>query len=105
MNTSHTPGPWHMGFGNGDGLIFPEYGRTRMEAGGITLYPVAQVNRGWDDNEDAANARLIVCAPELLDALQALIGEADLGEIDHDEETQALLKNARAAIAKATGAA
>ena len=46
---------------------------------------------------------LIEAAPDLLAALQALVGEADLGEIDHDDGTRALLAQARAAIARATG--
>lgn len=101
--SAHTAGPWHMGAGNGAGGVFPEYGRTRLENGGTALYPIAQVNRGWNDAEDDANARLIAAAPDLLAALQALVGEADLGELDHDDDTRELLDNARAAIERATG--
>ena len=49
------------------------------------------------------DAALVAAAPDLLAALQALVGEADLGEIDHDDSTRALLAQARAAIARATG--
>ena len=59
-----------------------------------TLLPAAEI---------AANAALVAAAPELLAALQSLVGEADLGEIDHDDGTRALLAQARAAIARATG--
>jgi hypothetical protein len=67
-NTKHTPGQWHIGSGNGEGSIFADNGRTRLEIGGTTLYPICQVNREWEDEEDEANARLIAAAPELLDA-------------------------------------
>jgi hypothetical protein len=40
----------------------------RLELGGTTLYPIAQMVRGWDETEDDANARLIAAAPELLGA-------------------------------------
>ena len=40
----------------------------RLELGGTTLYPIAQMVRGWDESEDDANARLIAAAPELLEA-------------------------------------
>ena len=53
--------------------------------------------------ESAANARLIAAAPDLLAALEALVGEADLGEVDLDDDDRAKLEQARAAIAKATG--
>lgn len=48
-------------------------------------------------------ARLITAAPDILAILQALVAEADLGEIDHDENTRMLLACARATIAAATG--
>ena len=69
---THTPGPWHMGAGNGEGNIFSDNGRTRLEIGGTTLYSIAQITRGWNEVEDEANARLIAAAPEMLEALQRL---------------------------------
>jgi hypothetical protein len=58
-------------------------------------YKIATVNDiGPQDN--GANARLIAAAPELLEALRSML--------DDDEHTEACFK-ARAAIAKATGAA
>jgi hypothetical protein len=50
-----------------------------------------------------ADARLMAAAPALLEALQALVGEADLGELDHDDETRELIERARDAIERATG--
>lgn len=93
----HTPGPW------ASGRAIPEDGA------------VSRIVRAGDDHiavvmhlEDAAqeaadNARLIAAAPELLEALQALVGEADLGEIDNEDNARLLLDWARAAIARATG--
>jgi hypothetical protein len=61
-----------MGAGNGEGSIFSDSGRTRLEIGGTTLYSIAQITRGWNEAEDEANARLIAAAPEMLAALQSL---------------------------------
>ena len=95
--SKHTKGPWHTGQGNGEGSIFADEGRMRFENGTV-LYPICTMNTGWDEAEDAANARLVAAAPELLEALQNL--ENDDGRIpDH---AWAMVQ---AAIAKATGGA
>ena len=72
MTMAHTPGPWHCGQGNGEGSIFAESGRMQMEATGTTLYPICTIASGWKGDEDAANARLIAAAPELLERLETL---------------------------------
>ena len=60
----HTQGKWHVGQGNGEGSIFADNGRMRLEAEGTCLYPICKV---IDFNGEAkANARLIAAAPELL---------------------------------------
>ena len=92
--TRHTPGPWHTGAGNGEGSIFAENGRTRLEIGGTTLYPIAQIGRGWSESEDEANAHLIASAPNMLDALRRLTHP-----MANDED----LTHALAVIAKAEG--
>jgi hypothetical protein len=108
--TNHTPGPWHVGAGNGEGAIFAESGRIRLEQGGTTLYPVANIGMGWSAAEDTANAHLISAAPELLDALfNALPYVEDV--LDNPEQLACFkagvverhAKAIRAAIAKATG--
>jgi len=91
---THTQGPWHVGAGNGEGSIFADNGRTRLEMGGTTLYPIAQIGRGWNEVEDEANARLITAAPEMLAALQNLT---------HPMASDEDLQNALAVIAKAKG--
>jgi hypothetical protein len=83
-----------MGAGNGSGSIFSDNGRTRLEIGGTTLYPIAQIGRGWNEAEDEANARLIAAAPEMLAALQSLT---------HPIASDQDLQNALAVIAKVKG--
>jgi hypothetical protein len=51
-----------------------------------------------------ANARLIAAAPDLLEALQAILPDA-VGNHIGGPDTQARIDAARAAIAKATGSA
>ena len=65
-----------------------------MELGGTTLYPIAQIGRGWNEVEDEANARLIAAAPEMLAALQSLA---------HPMASDEDLQNALAVIAKVKG--
>lgn len=97
---SHTKGPWHMGAGNGEGSIFSDTGRMRYERGTV-LYPIATVNRGFDQEEDEANGRLLAAAPELLEALEAIIPWIDQTGIADSDPPQYLA--ALAAIAKARG--
>ena len=98
----HTPAPWHVGIGNGEGSIFSDSGRTRLEDGGTTLYPICSYNRGWNADEDAANARLIAAAPELLAVLQD-VREAWLAGRMGDVEGILTGDVCRAALFKATG--
>jgi hypothetical protein len=98
----HTPAPWHVGIGNGEGSIFSDSGRTRLEDGGTTLYPICSYNRGWNADEDAANARLIASAPELLAVLQD-VREAWLAGRMGDVEGILTGDVCRAALFKATG--
>lgn len=107
-NTKHTPGPWHIGSGNGEGSIFADNGRTRLEIGGTTLYPICQVNRKWEDEEDEANARTIAAAPELLASLAEAVDELEqmhrhyYGNCPGGCPACVAIDKARAAIAKAT---
>jgi hypothetical protein len=91
---THTQGPWHVGAGNGEGSIFADDGRTRLEIGGTTLCSIAQITRGWNEGEDEANDRLIAAAPEMLEALQSLT---------HPMASDQDLQNALAVIAKVKG--
>lgn len=99
MNT-HTQGPWHVGAGNGKGSIFADNGRTRLEIGGTTLYPIARMGKGWNEEEDEANARLIAAGPELLEALKWAVQQI---EDDLDPDHQTAMNACLAAISKAEG--
>jgi hypothetical protein len=97
---AHTPGPWHVGQGNGTGSVFAGEGRMRMTSQGTTLYPICRLNTGWDDGEDEANAKLIAAASDLLAALEGLLqytGGWDITDTTHP------IYIARLAITKATG--
>lgn len=67
QQTQHTPGPWHAGQGNGEGCVFTDEGRMRLEAGGTTLYPICRVIDF--EGERDANAKLIAASPELLQVI------------------------------------
>jgi hypothetical protein len=100
--SKHTKGPWHVGVGNGEGSVFADEGRARMEQGGTTLYPICNVNRGWDEAEDAANARLIAAAPQMLTLLynvMNLLSDPDADGFDAVRMERDILE----VIAKATG--
>lgn len=98
MSTKHTPGPWVTNRQSGITYIW--------QAG--TENTVAKVYA--DVNEDSeANARLIATAPELLwwleytcNLLDRLPRLSDCGRIDAPGEAYSVLRDARAAIAKAT---
>lgn len=103
MEMKHTPGPW------------------QAVKNGVCQSAVQASNGTWithdageelSCNEAEANARLIAAAPELLEALQAMLN-ADLyadGEgiwrfdSSDTEDGQSAVSKASAAIAKATGA-
>ncbi|MGG4646007.1 hypothetical protein [Pseudomonas aeruginosa] len=87
--SKHTPGPWEIERYS-DGLI-QIVGNVRAVSDHeehVTTV-VEAVTRG-----DEANAKLIVAAPDLLDALVALV--------ECEQTTPELWEAARAAIAKAT---
>ena len=101
---SHTPAPWHVGAGNGEGSVFSADGRMRLTDKGTALYPVCTVIDF--DGEAEANARLIAAAPELLEAL------IDCGSVLQSIENQIkgksvaitlVLEKFRAVITKVTG--
>jgi hypothetical protein len=98
MTAQHTPGPWTADKLQdrdtfnifADGFVSAMCQVSRME----------NSTRSTSGSETAANARLIAAAPDLLEALQDLL--LDMQNRVRDAET---MSKARAAIAKATGAA
>lgn len=98
--TKHTPGPWEVFTGAG----IPHPG---IEGSGISIVVFGAKGErdmgvlGRTPKQAIANARLIAAAPELLDALTAIIeiGKRDLTNPKYDS----YFDTARDAIAKATG--
>ncbi len=100
MKAKHTRGPWHH---VGDGLVYAEPSFDDIEA------PLVcdATEEGWPNDEEKANAQLISAAPELLEALRALMaldvkGHALADRLQFSDAGRALLAQCRAAIAKAT---
>jgi hypothetical protein len=106
MNTQHTQGPWtltqtkhetivdswHIHIGERQIPVFPYkriYSDDRTQSGLVI------------DDEHMADARLIAAAPDLLEALQNLLNPIYQSDGRADPKR---IANARAAIAKATGA-
>ena len=102
--TKHTPGPWEavsqgMGYGiQGDGRNHCVAFTNTASCSKAALR--ANVTK---DEEEFANARLIAAAPELLEALYNMVISAVPGMNWTDESGQLMIRNARAAIAKARG--
>jgi hypothetical protein len=91
MSAEYTPGPWVFYDDSNDGKT----NRIEIAARGKT---VARIYHSVPE-EDLPNARLIVAAPDLLEALQYMVNACPA--IDPSGEDAHA--HARAAIAKATG--
>ena len=108
--TAHTPGPWWI----------EPVGTIRNDADGNPRYDLPRIVRfgdghsickahligGNDPDQALANARLIAAAPDLLEALEAMIEEwIDYATLNNlgDPGAKHNIKLARAAIAKAKG--
>lgn len=87
----HTPGPW-----------FIQYETTaRFHIGPSDNYHLISANKGVCSEARAeANAKLIAAAPDLLEALQAMVQDAR--QPWQFSNPAKVLEKARAAIAKAT---
>jgi len=91
--SAHTPGPWII---RGNSIIADET-EERLEM---------RVRIHSGSREDIkANARLIAAAPDLLSELTALLAMCERQDDFNDDSDGGMLDRARAAIAKATGAA
>ena len=104
MTTQHTPGPW-IGAGPSFGDTFPRYTTSIMtdweheDEGHIDI---CELPFHHHDDENEANARLIAAAPDLLEALKEMLDNHEDACTGYGEGAA---EKARAAIAKATGAA
>lgn len=107
--SNHTPGPWAVDADAYPIMVYSESETWPLvdELGNEEGYKGAFIANTGDN---AANARLIAAAPELLDALHALESfypsteEMELSD-DYSVSEIDWVELARAAIAKATGAA
>lgn len=102
--SAHTPGPWNtVNTRPTDALDLV----VVFDADSQCVCSVPKGSSNKPQQERRANARLIAAAPDLLEALQstydALCISYPLHSIDNDKRF-GILSQARAAIAKATGA-
>lgn len=101
-DAKHTPGPW----GCRDGKIVavdvkPDWADIDEDFADERV-TVVDLFGAMGGDDTSADARLIAAAPELLAALAGMIEMATHHAMD-DGEKRAILKAARAAIAKAKG--
>ena len=104
----HTPGPWLIAESVASRHAITNMRRIRSKNEGLEHGAVCDVYGIQDGSEASANASLIAAAPDLLEALQGILGYFDSG--NSVSVSQATIKArsdevkaARAAIAKATG--
>ncbi len=99
-NATHTPGPWSLKHVGGSNFAVQQFD---IRAGGFPVFnKSARAIDGGLIYVSPGDASLIAAAPELLEALEALLHEAwnnMSGGAGH------ILDDARAAIAKAKGGA
>lgn len=102
---SHTPGPWkHIGFDEDDSGTFGWFVELPYHDGATIGRFGDEVRRirceGWGGDEATANALLVSAAPDLLEALEALIA------LDWEDAVYGwgyAFNAAEAAVAKARG--
>jgi hypothetical protein len=95
---SHTPAPW---------TVSELYAGGQVSKYHIFIEPnVAVIERKVEgkDQCDMADARLIAAAPDLLDALERLLKHGTFDDYPNTNQWYAV-RDARAAIARATGEA
>lgn len=97
MSTKHTPGPWSVVNEHDEVTVIAG---EHISHGFKVRYEIAR-DVGGHRGDEYANARLIAAAPDLLEAIQALLRKVECGTALHCD----LCDAARAAIAKATGGA
>jgi len=113
MDAKFTPGPWEVVAGSGgikhaDGFIaFTAIPRTVSDArldgeSWLDMRERTEDERLAVDFEQRCNTRLIAAAPELLEALLAILPDA-LDNHCGGSDTAGRIAKARAAIAKAMG--
>lgn len=98
MEAKHTPGPWFITGGEMTKYVEARIGNRLLQE--VAAVGPTVADDGYGDQQQA-NARLIAAAPELLEALQAVL--ADVQDIDNDScLSLGVGRKVQAAIAKAT---
>lgn len=104
----HTPGPWFGQAGFSDDVEITAESREGMVA-------ICSMELGFTGRigvEQEANARLIAAAPDLLEALEQLLGNAEIARFHLKDTEEGMIvgstlfdtiQQARAAIARARG--
>lgn len=100
--SNYTPGPWVAELGR-DGCFSIEADRFGITGGLLVL--ASRNEHPLLADQMHANARLIAAAPELLEALQNLLNDTQHKEHQDCDDGPCPVREARAAIAKATGGA
>lgn len=105
MKTQHTPGPWRLGADNAADGANIHAGKKDYIGHTCGFSPRPGSNeRQLSPQEARANARLIASAPELLAALEIIVGNANGNAASgYYNVPVSSITNARAAISKATG--
>jgi hypothetical protein len=88
--SKHTPGPWDIYFNSRDDFVV-----RKMFPDGQESHEIARCRSG------AYNALLIAAAPDLLEALNAMLDTCY--DLERDDDVINAVAKARAAIAKAKG--
>ena len=101
MSAQHTPGPWAISIADPHRVVLANGSSKGLEVAQAKEF-VPQYRE-----QSLANARLIAAAPDLLEALQTLLGWVEAWDVGFlfDDEWPADEAKIKAAIAKATGAA
>jgi hypothetical protein len=100
--SGHTPGPWAL---NTDGPFAYLNGNPNAACPWFKFASVVVRVNDEPCLEGEANARLIAAAPELLRVARNMLAFAEIKWGNLDEDANEAFSDARAAIARATGAA
>jgi hypothetical protein len=93
MNTKHTPGPWFTDVAD------PAFVNYNIYASDTKICTMG-IDMGVE--EEAANARLIAAAPDMLEALEIALSDLEQAQNETDIDFRGSIEIARAAITKAT---
>ena len=94
---SHTPGPWHVQAQDSQGPYWVIDDNCHF------ICKMGSQMGTYDAGNDANNARLIAAAPELLEALKAVLASVPFASYRGDRELEECELKVRKTIAKSEG--